>query len=125
MRNNNQGGMAVVSGAGSIIRRLTVTECAALQGFPLWWCAGLETSKPTESDIAFWAEVFETQRLAIGKSKRPKSRKQIIKWLQNPRSDSKEFAMWGNGIALPCALFVMQGIMEDEEQPCPAADRGS
>ena len=25
----------------SIVRRLTPTECARLQGFPDWWCAGL------------------------------------------------------------------------------------
>ena len=41
-----------------IVRRLTPTECARLQGFPDWWCSGLGTEEPTEDDIAFWREVF-------------------------------------------------------------------
>jgi len=102
----------ITNNAGYIVRRLTPTECAVLQGFPCWWCSGLETPKPTEADIAFWTEVWETHRLAIGKSKKPKSRNQIVKWLQHPHSDSAEYKLWGNGIALPCALFVMQGIAD-------------
>lgn len=39
-----------------------------------------------------------------------KTDKQIRKWLQNPESDSAKYKMWGNGIALPCAIFVMEGI---------------
>ena len=42
-----------------IVRRLTPTECARLQGFPDWWCAGLGTDEPTEDEIEFWTEVFE------------------------------------------------------------------
>jgi len=99
---------------GYIVRRLTPTECAALQGFPRWWCAGLETLKPTEADITFWTEVWETHRQAVGKSKKPKSRNQLVKWLRCPHSDAAEYKLWGNGIALPCALFVLQGITEAE-----------
>lgn len=44
---------------GYSVRRLTATECARLQGFPDWWCAGLDTPEPTEADIAFWAEVWK------------------------------------------------------------------
>ncbi|MDR1465290.1 MAG: DNA cytosine methyltransferase [Oscillospiraceae bacterium] len=99
-------------GQGYAIRRLTPRECAKLQGFDPDWCAGLETPSPTEEDIAFWAGVFETHRRAVGKAKRPKSRNQIIKWLKNPHSDSAEYKMWGNGICVCCALFVMRGIIE-------------
>lgn len=53
-----------------IVRRLTPTECALLQGFPSWWC----------SDI--------------------------------PHKDTPEYRMWGNGVALPCVLYVMEGIAE-------------
>ena len=95
-----------------IVRRLTPTECARLQGFPDWWCSDLETKDPTEEDIAFWMDVFETHRKIIGKAKKPKSRKQIIKWLQHPHSDSAEYKMWGNGVALPCVCFVLAGIVE-------------
>jgi DNA (cytosine-5)-methyltransferase 1 len=97
-----------------VIRRLLPTECAVLQGFPRWWCAELETPNPTEEDIVFWSQVWETHRKIMGKSQKPKSHKQIEKWLRDPHSDAAEYKMWGNGIALPCALFVMQGIAEGE-----------
>lgn len=53
-----------------ILRRLTPTECARLQGMPDWWC----------DDV--------------------------------PHSDSAEYKMWGNGMALPCVLYVMEGVAE-------------
>jgi hypothetical protein len=53
-----------------ILRRLTPTECARLQGMPDWWCADV------------------------------------------PHSDSAEYKMWGNGMALPCVLYVMEGVRE-------------
>ena len=96
-----------------IVRRLTPLECCRLQGFPDWWCSDLETENPTESDIEFWREVFETHRTVISGTSKPKTDKQIIKWLKDPYSDSAIYKMWGNGIALPNALFVMQGIAEE------------
>jgi hypothetical protein len=56
-----------------IVRRLTPTECARLQGMPDWWC----------SDV--------------------------------PHSDSAEYKMWGNGMALPCVLCIMQNIASASE----------
>ena len=94
-----------------IVRRLTPTECARLQGFPDWWCDGLGTEDPTEDELAFWREVFETHRKIMGTSKKPKTDRQIVKWLKNPHSDSAEYKMWGNGIALPNAYFVLAGIV--------------
>lgn len=35
----------------------------------------------------------------------------IVKEITNPHSDSAEYKMWGNGIALPCAVFVLAGIV--------------
>lgn len=93
------------------VRRLTPEECAVLQGIEPTWCANLETPDPTEDDIAWWSEVFEVHRKIMGKSAKPKSRNQIIKWLKNPHSDSAEYKMWGNGVALPCVRFVMSGIV--------------
>ena len=93
-----------------IVRRLTPTECARLQGFPDWWCDGLETSEPTDEDIAKWREIFETHARAIGNAAKPKTDAQIKKWLQNPKSDSAEYKMWGNGVALPNVFFVLAGI---------------
>ena len=93
-----------------IVRRLTPTECARLQGFPDWWCDDLGIPDPTNEDIAKWREVFETHAKAIGKTTKPKSDAQIRKWLQNPQSDSAEYKMWGNGVALPNVFFVLAGI---------------
>ena len=50
-----------------VVRRLTPTECARLQGFPDDWCDGI------------------------------------------PHTDAAEYKMWGNGMALPCALYIMEG----------------
>lgn len=65
---------AVIRTGGSmdseyVVRRLTPTECARLQGFPSDWCADV------------------------------------------PHSDSAEYKLWGNGMALPNALMVMYGAM--------------
>lgn len=58
-----------------IVRRLTPTECARLQGFPDWWTDGVEGS------------------------------------------DSAEYKMWGNGIALPCAVDVLGRIAKEYDTP--------
>ena len=54
-----------------VLRRLTPTECARLQGFPDWWCDGANGS------------------------------------------DSAQYKLWGNGIALPCAVDVLGRIAEE------------
>ena len=92
------------------VRRLTPTECARLQGFPDWWCRDLGTENPTEEDLAFWADVFETHRKIVTHAKKPKTEKQIRKWLADPYTDSAEYRIWGNGICLANAFFVLAGI---------------
>ena len=94
-----------------LVRRLTPTECARLQGFPDWWCRELETEEPTDEELVFWREVFETHRKIAGTSTKPKTDKQIIKWLKSPHTDAAEYKLWGNGVALPCVAFVMAGIV--------------
>ncbi|NCC15715.1 MAG: DNA (cytosine-5-)-methyltransferase [Clostridia bacterium] len=93
------------------VRRLTPTECARLQGFPDWWCSDLGTKNPTMDDLRTWYNIFETHRKVMGKSTKPKTLKQISKWLKDPHSDSAEYKMWGNGVALPCVYFVLSGIV--------------
>ena len=61
-------------------------------------------------DIDYWREVFNESSKAEGKNKKEKTDSQIIKWLQNPHSDSAEYKLWGNGVALPCVYFVLSGI---------------
>lgn len=94
-----------------IVRRLTPTECARLQGFPDWWCDDLDTKVPSEEELARWADIFETHRKIMGTSGKSKTKKQIFKWLQNPHSDSAEYKMWGNGVALPNVVYVLTGIV--------------
>lgn len=94
-----------------VVRRLTPTECARLQGFPDWWCSDLAVKDPSEEEMAFWRTVFETHRSIIGTASKAKTDKQIKKWLSDPYSDSAEYKMWGNGVALPCVCFVIEGIV--------------
>ena len=96
--------------SGYAVRRLTPTECARLQGFPDWWCDDLGI-EPTTDDLRYWCDVFETHRRIVGGSSKPKSLKQITKWLRDPHSDAAEYKMWGNGVALPCVWFVLCGIV--------------
>ena len=93
------------------VRRLTPTECARLQGFPDDWCHDLGTVDPTDEEIAFWTEVFETYRRIVTHAKKPKTEKQIRKWMADPYSDAAEYKLWGNGISLPIPYFVLSGIV--------------
>ena len=93
-----------------IVRRLTPTECARLQGFPDWWCSGLAIPEPTEEELAFWTEVWETWRGVTKPDGKQKTEKQIRKWLADPYTDAAEYKLWGNGCALPCVYFVLSGI---------------
>lgn len=54
-----------------VLRRLTPTECARLQGFPDWWVDGANGS------------------------------------------DSAQYRLWGNGVALPCVVMIMENIAKD------------
>ena len=92
-----------------IVRRLTPTECGRLQGFPDGWADNLAI-EPTVDDILYWKMVFKEHSEVLGVVKKEKTDNQIRKWLQNPESDSAKYKMWGNGIALPCAVYVMQNI---------------
>ncbi len=99
----------VCPAGGYTVRRLTPTECARLQGFPDNWCADLGTEKPTDEEMYFWHKVFKTYSEVTGC--KMKSDKQVAKWLKDPYSDSAEYKMWGNGVALPCVWFVLCGIV--------------
>src|SRR5699024_302458 len=107
----------LVSKSSAIVRRLTPKECARLQGFPAWWADYLGSENPTEEELNFWTEVFETHRKATNPKKKAKTKNQIIKWLKNPHSDSAEYKMWGNGVALPNVYFVLSGIVYYSQFP--------
>lgn len=93
------------------VRRLTPTECGRLQGFPDDWCKNLETDHPTNEEMVFWREVFQTDG-GIRGLKSSKTDKKIRKWLKNPHTDSAEYKMWGNGVALPCVVYILKRIAE-------------
>ncbi len=107
----------VVNQSQYLVRRLTPTECALLQGFPSDWCADLGLSEPTEDDIAFWTNVFATH--ADINDKKPKTRNQIVKWLRNPHTDSAEYKLWGNGCCLNNVVFVLGGIVYYTQASAP------
>ena len=90
------------------VRRLMPKECGRLQGFPDYWCDNLVVENPTDEDISFFKGVFDTDSKIHGKKE--KSEKQIKRFLLNPHSDSAEYKMWGNGVALPCVIFILEGI---------------
>ena len=93
-----------------IVRRLTPVECARLQGFPDWWCSDLAVPDPTDEEIAFWTDVWETWRSVTNPDGKPKTEKQIRKWLADPYTDSAEYKLWGNGCCLNNTFFVLAGI---------------
>ena len=95
-----------------IVRRLTPTECCRLQGFPDGWgeIAAKEVLSPEED--FFWLEVRQTFDKINGRPIKDYTAKQIRDWYNKLHSDSSEYKMWGNGIALPNALYVMQGVAE-------------
>lgn len=93
-----------------LVRRLTPKECGRLQGFPDYWCDNLEIENPTDEDLTFWREVFDKDAEIKGLKKK-KTNKQILKWLKNPHTDSAEYKMWGNGIALPCAIYIFKSLL--------------
>ena len=93
-----------------LVRRLTPKECGRLQGFPDYWCDNLEIENPTDEDLEFWREVFDKDAEIKGLKKK-KTDKQILKWLKNPHTDSAEYKMWGNGIALQCAIYIFKSLV--------------
>lgn len=95
-----------------IVRRLTPTECARLQGFPDWWGEIPKKDKLTDDEYTFWLNVRNTYEKINNKTTKEYSKEQMLSWYNKLHSDSSEYKMWGNGIALPNALYVMQGIAE-------------
>lgn len=95
-----------------IVRRLTPTECARLQGFADLWGHPDYKEDFTDEEWTFWAGVRNTHAAINGKATKSYTREQMVKWYNGLHTDSAEYKMWGNGIALPCARYVMEGIAE-------------
>lgn len=105
-------GVVIVDRPRYIVRRLTPTECARLQGFPDRWGDIDHKETMTDKDYAFWLEVRQTYDRINGRAKKYYTEKKILAWYNKLHNDGAEYKMWGNGIALPCALYVMEGIID-------------
>lgn len=105
----------LASGKSSVryfVRRLTPTECARLQGFPDYWGHPDRKTELTDAELQFWTDVRKTHAAINGKPAKEYTEKQMLTWYNKLHTDSAEYKMWGNGIALPTALYVMQGIAD-------------
>jgi DNA (cytosine-5)-methyltransferase 1 len=95
-----------------IVRRLTPTECARLQGFADRWGEIEEKDSFTEEEYRFWQDVRNTHAAINGKAVKDYTEKQMLTWYNKLSTDSAEYKMWGNGIALFPAMYCMQGILD-------------
>ena len=95
-----------------IVRRLTPTECARLQGFADRWGDIEPKTEFSDEEYRFWHDVRNTHAAINGKAVKEYDKKQMLTWYNKLHTDSSEYKMWGNGIALPTALYVIQGISE-------------
>lgn len=93
-------------------RRLTPTECARLQGFPDKWGHPDHKDSLTAEEYRFWLDVRNTHAAINGKTVKEYTEAQMLTWYNKLHTDSAEYKMWGNGIALPPALYVLGNIKE-------------
>ena len=104
-----------------IIRRLTPLECSRLQGLPDDFADVPAYEDVSDGELDFWREVWAEWAEINGK--KPKTDKQIRKWLQAPISESNQYQIYGNGIALPQWVWVLGRISEKlgKEHPTMAS----
>ena len=116
-----------------IVRRLMPIECGRLQGFPDGW-GEIEqlTADMPEEDAAFWRGVYTTDCAIKGKRAQKSILEQVDKlaaWHNSLHTDSAEYKMWGNGMALPNALFfvsrALAQISAEENRPVESLKLGS
>jgi hypothetical protein len=66
----------------------------------------------TKEEYEFWLDVRNTHAIINGKTAKQYTKEQMLSWYNKLHTDGAEYKMWGNGIALPNALYVMQGIAD-------------
>ncbi len=104
--------LVVENKSNYIVRRLTPVECARLQGFVDSWGVPDYKESLTDEEYEFWLEVRNTYASVNGKREKEYTKSQMLTWYNKRHSDSAEYKMWGNGVALPPTLYVMQGIYD-------------
>ena len=97
-------------------RRFTPTECARLQGFPDWWAEPGRKEEMTDADAEFWQRVRDTDCRLRGLKPKKQTPEQLLAWYNKLHSDAAEYKMCGNGVALPCVLYIMEGIADIYEE---------
>lgn len=104
-----------------IVRRLTPLECCRLQGFPDGWGVPKHKDAMDDCEVAYWEGVRRTYAEIAGKTYKPfATRAALVKWYNGLHTDSAEYKMWGNGVALPCAYNVVSGCAEELRRICHA-----
>ena len=93
-----------------IVRRLTPTECARLQGMPDEWCRLSQIEDMSDEDYEFWKQAHKTYAEINGKTYKEKTKAQMIKWYNGLQADGSEYKAYGNGMALPCVRVPIHGI---------------
>lgn len=106
-----------------IVRRLIPMECGRLQGFPDGWA---EIEPLTDlRELPFWREVYTKDCEIKGKKPNRKmmqadseeGRRALMRWHDGLHSRTAEYAMWGNGMALPNALFFVKNAFRELGKP--------
>ena len=67
----------------------------------------------TDEEYRFWMDVRRAKEAASGRTPREYTKHQIVRWYGKLHTDSAEYKMWGNGVALPCAAFVLKGLKQE------------
>lgn len=93
-----------------IVRRLTPLECSRLQGLPDDFANVPAYEGVSDSELDFWRGAWAEWAEINGQ--KPKTDNQILKWLQKPISESSQYQIYGNGIALPQWVWVLGRISE-------------
>lgn len=74
-----------------IVRRLTPTECARLQGFPDLWGYLDKKESFTDEEYKFWLEVRNTYARINNKAVKDYTKAQMLSWYNKLHSDSAEY----------------------------------
>jgi DNA (cytosine-5)-methyltransferase 1 len=100
---------------GYTVRRLTPLECERLQDYPDFWTDISGTTEATKEELNWWREVWLTWDKVQAENPekvKPRTDKNILKWLKNPTSDSSQYKALGNSVAVCCPEYVLEGIKE-------------
>lgn len=98
-----------------IVRRLTPKECERLMGYPDDYTIPMFAEITDELVEEFVTIHNDFNALMSDKPVKPKTHKQVRKWLEtisNPEtcSDAPRYKVCGNGWAINCARWVLQGV---------------